>query len=143
MKKLAIGMMVFCSLMMVSGAAWCVNNGNGTVTVNGLVWLEDAGCLGRMNWNDATTRPKSLAHGQCGLKDRSMPGDWRLPTIYELKAVSSAKGQFRNVQPVGYWSSSTYLGDISNAWYVIVGGGFVDYGNKADNAYVWPVRAGQ
>ena len=33
MKKLVFGMMVFCSLMAVSGAAWCGDNGNGTDTV--------------------------------------------------------------------------------------------------------------
>jgi|GEM_PF-2322540 hypothetical protein len=31
MKKLAIGMMVVCSLMASSGAAWCGNNGNDKV----------------------------------------------------------------------------------------------------------------
>ena len=143
MKKLAIGMMVFCSLMAVSGAAWCGNNGNGTVTVNGLIWLEDAGCLGRMNWAEATTRPKSLAHDQCGLTDNSKPGDWRLPTIDELKSIYSAKGQFRNVQAGYYWSSSTYAGSTTRAWYMNLFDGLMNLGNKDGFYYVWPVRRGQ
>jgi hypothetical protein len=38
MKKLAIGIMVVCSLMVTCGAAWCGDNMNGTVTLAGLVW---------------------------------------------------------------------------------------------------------
>ena len=143
MKKLVIGMMVFCSLIATSGAAWCVNNGNGTVTVNGLVWLKDAGCLGYMNWENAMSRAKSLAHGQCGLTDNSKPGDWRLPTIDELKSIYSAKGLFKAVQRNGYWSSSTYAGGTTLAWSVGMDDGYVDYGGKGNLHYVWPVRGGQ
>ena len=143
MKKLMIGMMVVCSLMALSGGAWCGNNGTGTVTVNGLIWLEDAGCMGRMNWAEATTRPKSLAHGQCGLTDNSKPGDWRLPTIDELKAGSSAKGQFRNVQAGYYWSSSTYAVYTDYAWVVYVSTGYVGNVDKYGYYSLWPVRGGQ
>ena len=143
MKKLMIGMMVVCSLMAVSGAAWCRDNDNGTVTVNGLVWLKDAGCLGRMNWNSAMSRVKSLAHGQCDLSDNSKPGDWRLPNLDELKRINSEKSQFKNVQANLYWSSSTYAGDSTFAWGVVMLGGGVINGNKGYDFYVWPVRVGQ
>ncbi len=142
MNKLAIGIMVVCSLMVTSGAAWCGNNGNGTLTVNGLVWLKDAGCLGYMKWDSAMSRPKSLAHGQCGLTDNSKIGDWRLPTVDELKAISAYKGQFKNVQINYYWSSSTCTRKTF-AWRVYMGTGDVDYDSKDFNNYVWPVRAGQ
>jgi len=143
MKKMAISMVVLCSLIALPVAAWCGDNGNGTVTVNGLVWLKDARCLGAMDWNDAMTLPKSLAHGQCGLSDNSKPGDWRLPTIVELRDIYSAKGQFKAVQAYYYWSSSTYARNTTLAWYVGVGSGYVGYGLKDDLNYVWPVRAGQ
>jgi hypothetical protein len=143
MKRLAISMMVLCSLMMVSVAAWCGDNGNGTVTVNGLVGLKDAGCLGRMRWDTAMARSKSLADGQCGLTDKSKAGDWRLPSVDELQAIYAAKSQFKNIQADFYWSSSTYAGNTAFAWGVGVGGGYVDYGSKNYFFYVWPVRGGQ
>ncbi len=143
MKKTVISMMVFCSLMMISAAAWCGDNGNGTVTIGNLVVLKDAGCLGRMNWDTAMARPKSLADGQCGLTDKSKAGDWRLPTVEELKAMYAAKSQFKNIQGSYYWSSSTYAGYKASAWIVGLYYGLDWYGNKASSFYVWPVRGGQ
>jgi hypothetical protein len=88
MKRLILGMMLFCSLMMTSVAAWCGDNGNGTGTISGgLVVLKDAACMGKMNWYDAMEKPKSLASGQCDLTDKSKAGDWRLPTVDELQTV--------------------------------------------------------
>jgi len=143
-QRLAISTVLFWCILAVSGAAWCGDNGNGTVTFNGLVWLKDAGCLGMMNWNDAMVRPKGLAHGQCGLTDKSKVGDWRLPTVDELKAVYAYKGQFSAVQASYYWSSSTYVGNSANAWYVVMFNGRVGYDDKGYYLnYVWPVRAGQ
>jgi len=142
-QRLTIGVVVFWCVMALSGAAWCGDNGDGTVTVNGLVWLKDAGCYGRMNWNDAMSRPKTLAHGQCGLSDKSKIGDWRLPTIDELKAIYSAKNQFKAVQANAYWSSSTYAYYTDNAWVVYMHVGNVGYDGKDFYNYVWPVRGGQ
>jgi hypothetical protein len=132
--------------MALSGAAWCGDNGNGTVTVNGLVWLKDAGCLGYMPWEFAMSRAKSLAHGKCGLSDNSKAGDWRLPAVDELKAVYAYKGQFKNVQANNfffYWSSSTYAGNIALAWFAYMSDGHVGIDGKRSEFYVWPVRAGQ
>jgi len=142
-QRLAIGAVLFWSVMAVSGAAWCGDNGNGTVTVNGQVWLKDAECLGKMNWYDAMTRPGTLAHGQCGLTDNSKAGDWRLPSIDELKTIYSAKSQFRNVPADYYWSSSTRAYITCNAWYVSMSNGNVANDFKYNINYVWPVRAGQ
>lgn len=60
-----------------------VDCGDGTIkdTVTGLYWLKNANCLGLENWADANTVAAELAHGQCGLTDGSLPGDWRLPTL--------------------------------------------------------------
>jgi hypothetical protein len=145
MKKMVIGMMVFCSLMALSVAAWCGDNGNGTITVNGLVVLKDAGCLGYMNWDNATARAKTLASGQCGLIDNSKPGDWRLPTLDELKAMYAAKSQFKGVQASYYWSSSTWSSNTYDvtAWYMYMSYGGVGHGYKSYNGYVLAVRAGQ
>lgn len=66
-----------------------VDCGNGTVTdtVTGLIWLKDAGCLGSATWAAANESAAQLANGQCGLTDKSVPGDWRLPTIEEWVAT--------------------------------------------------------
>jgi len=142
-QRLAIGAVLFWSVMAVSGAAWCGDNGNGTVTVNGQVWLKDAVCMGRMTWDDAMTRLKSLAHGQCGLTDNSKAGDWRLPYIDELKAIYSAKSQFNAVRPSKYWSSSTLANRTDYAWLVDMRNGNMNYSHKDSADYVWPVRAGR
>lgn len=69
-----------------------VDCGNGTVTDTdtGLVWLQDAACLGGADWAAANTTAAALAHGQCGLTDGSSAGDWRLPTRSEWSATIAA-----------------------------------------------------
>lgn len=142
MKRLAISMMVFCSLMATSVAAWCGDNGDGTVTIGNLVWMKDAGCLGKMKWDAAMARAINVADGQCGLTDKSKAGDWRLPTRDELTAIYASKSQFKNVQAFYYWSSSTY-GGTTFAWGVGMGLGGVGFDYKGNDFYVWPVRGGQ
>jgi hypothetical protein len=68
-----------------------VDCGNGTVTdtVTGLTWLKAADCLGYINWADANRAADALADGQCGLTDKSSPGDWRLPTKDEWTATTA------------------------------------------------------
>ena len=60
-----------------------VDCGNGTVkdTKTGLFWLQDANCFGAQDWATANISAANLGHGQCGLTDGSLPGDWRLPTL--------------------------------------------------------------
>jgi hypothetical protein len=60
-----------------------VDCGDGTIkdTVTNLYWLKNANCFGARNWADANKEAAQLAHGQCGLTDGSLPGDWRLPTL--------------------------------------------------------------
>jgi hypothetical protein len=47
------------------------------------------------------------------------------------------------VQADGYWSSTTFASDISNAWLVDMIEGGVSFGDEAGSYYVWPVRGGQ
>jgi hypothetical protein len=112
----------------------------------GLQWLRDANNAGRtMNWYDAMTWVKTLRVGGYT--------DWRLPTREELEAFVKRAGKrpadyfnangFNNVQLRYYWSSSTYTGNTSNAWYVYMFDGNVLYFNKGNFFYVWPVRGGQ
>ena len=142
MKKLAIGMMVVCSLMAVSGAAWCGDNMNGTVTLAGLVWLKNPNCWGKMNWDSAVAKTQSLASGQCDLTDNSKPGDWRLPTKEELGIIFPDRHRFKNFPGGNYWSSSTYGIYI---WVMVMSEGVPGLygGSKTKFNYVWPVRSVQ
>ena len=133
------------------------DNGDGTITdhLTGLVWLKNAGCAGRMNWNDALDYCNNLASESCGLTDGSVAGDWRLPNIIELESLVNAEESnpgewldlqgFDDVQSFFYWSSSTYATITSSyAWSVYMYyHGDVTYNIKASSNYVWPVRAGQ
>jgi hypothetical protein len=80
-----------------------VDCGNGTVTdkATGLIWLKDAGCLGRQTWSEARSSAAALADGRCGLTDNSSPGDWRLPTLecpdVYWCSISAASGEFATV----------------------------------------------
>jgi len=121
----------------------------GTITDQrtGLIWLKNANCFGRQNWNLAKQSVANLAHGQCGLRDGSKAGDWRLPTREELKMMVEKKSKspdFVSVQPHTYWSSEND-GNNNWAWYVnfqntvTVGAHDKTYYSH----YVWPVRNGQ
>jgi len=113
-----------------------VNCANGTVTDThtGLIWLQDAGCLGSLTWAEANQAAAGLENGQCGLADGSKAGDWRLPSNAEWLAMVDAarnhpqlqcrnpaltddsgsncfgdgsRSSFMNVTFDGYWSSTT------------------------------------
>jgi hypothetical protein len=67
-----------------------VDCGNGTVTdtQTQLVWLKDSDCFGPIdNYAEANQLAAALAHGQCGLTDHSVPGDWRLATQDEWRVT--------------------------------------------------------
>ena len=138
---------------------------NGTVTdkLTGLIWLQNAHCFSAQLWQgalDLANKLPSIAN-QCGLKDGSKQGDWRLPNVRELESLIDYgqnnpptlpnRGQpfFTDVQSTGYWSSTSNT-DTSNtdnpagAWIVNFGNGSVNITVKtSDFNAVWPVRGGQ
>jgi hypothetical protein len=103
-----------------------VNCGNGTVTDThtGLVWLQDAACLAQLTWAEANQAAAALGNGQCGLADRSEPGDWRLPSNAEWMAmVDAARNhpQLRCTNPaLTDDSGSVCFGDGSGSSFVNV-----------------------
>jgi len=180
--RLLIFILSLCSLLpsVVSAADRFTDLGNGTMTdtSTGLAWLKNANCTesaggiaktnGYLNWYDAAAWSNGLASGACGLTDGSQAGDWRVPTIDELKSLICGPGApvwqndgcngntsnpngaypyqwltsqgFTAVQPYYYWSSSTF--DFPDfAWDMDMDKGSVFNGYK-DYAinYVWPVR---
>lgn len=139
------------------GTRWC-DNKNGTVTdlSTGLVWLKSASWgWAYPFWADsikgvsAFDRAAQVKSGNPkALTDNSEAGDWRLPTINELKrltsgaeAVSSSNMRaFIHVQPDWYWSGTSYAPGTDSAWNVGMHFGDVNKSNKSYNYLVWPVR---
>ncbi len=151
------------------------DNGDGTVTDcrTGLIWLKNASCAGSRIWYDAMKWVAALndtgdsATRICELSDGSYDGEWRLPTITELRAmIASAKKQgftdpiitnaagtakwtnddaFTNVQSDYYWSSISFPLGIGTccAWALSLDDGSVYLFDKPFSFGVWPVRGGQ
>ena len=124
------------------------DNGDGTVTDNltALIWLQNASCFGVQTWTQALSDANGLASGDCDLTDNSSAGDWRLPNFNELHSLVPSwppGNPFTGVQSWYYWSSTTYAGDTSEAWCVLLHYSYVYYATKNCNNYVWPVRGGQ
>lgn len=132
---------LFVLLAMSTGRTQAADNGNGTVTVNGLVWLKDAGCLGKTTWANGIDYAGSLGAGSCNLNDGSKPGDWRLPNTTELVNVSGSKGKFDNIATM-YWSAVTYNNGKNSdyAEIVYIGYGMISHYNKLNAISVWAVR---
>ena len=150
------------------------DSGNGTVTdtVTGLVWLRNANCFSFQTYSAASQAAAGLANGQCGLRDGSSAGDWRLPTKAEWEAtiaravalgctsgspggppsltndagtgcLSAGPTSFTGVQVSLYWSSTALEGNPSLAWFMDLGYGSVSkVGKNSAILLVWPVRGG-
>ena len=160
------------------GGAWpsprFTDNSDGTVTDNltGLIWLQNAYCAeGAATWANALSYSNALydgcpdcfnGHGDCGLSDGSVAGDWRLPNVREMQslihygvydpAVPNTEGTakwatngdpFDNVQSLFYWTSTTCASGTDTVWGVYLLNGIVYNDNKTGTTYVWPVRGGQ
>ena len=76
--------------------------------------------------------------------------DWRVPTRKELVGLAeygqtspAMNSAFQNVASNNYWSSTTYAGNASNAWYVDFYDGHQYTRSKSNSYYVRCVRAGQ
>lgn len=161
--------LILCSLQpTISLAGICTDNGNGTMTDSStkLVWLKNSSCNGQMNWYDAAKWLSGLASGACSLSDGSQAGDWRLPSIDELKSLIRGPGLpawifdfdwnddpngaqpyqwftsqgFTAVQSGNYWSSSNGYDNPDDAWLVSMDYGYVSYNPKYVYYYTWPVR---
>lgn len=138
------------------------DNLNGTVTDNliGLIWLKDANCaFVRRDWTTALTDVASLnttgAMNSRNCGDISNGGsyqtDWRLPNVQEQQSLVDygrinpalpSDHPFTDVQPLWYWTSNTYRGYPSIAWFVYLGNGYVGNDQKTIMYFVWPVRGG-
>ncbi len=125
------------------------NDGTVTDTKTGLIWLENANCFDRQNWNNAAAKAAELSSGACGLSDGSYTGQWRLPSRKELGTLVFIRAEkppalpsnhpFKGVQFDIYWSSTSTSAN-ARAWTVDFSSGFSYEIAKHFTSYVWPVR---
>ncbi len=69
-----------------------IDNDDGTVTdqTTGLIWLQDADCVGQQAWTNVDTSAEVVAlinAASCENYTASTFSDWRLPTAQELQSV--------------------------------------------------------
>ncbi len=114
-----------------------------TNTKTGLMWQDDTSVKNvKKTWSEAKSYCKNL--------NFAGHDDWFLPTISQLESLvdtkrynPAVKKEFKNIISSNYWSSSPYVLDSYNAWYVnFMYGGSNDY-YKTYNYYVRCTRAGQ
>ena len=121
------------------------DHGDGTVTDNNtkLMWSQNANHWGSKTWDDAKRACDGLT--------LAGHGDWRLPSLNELKSLIDKSqwdpalpsgNPFINVQSLYYWSSTTYESVPFYAWQVLMNDGNVYNANKDLDNFVWPVRSG-
>ena len=143
-----------------AGVAWpaprFVDNRAGTITdtLTGLIWLQDAECFGQLTWQEALDAVAAFALGSQACTNYPLqvnPG-WRLANVKELLSLIDFGQQdpalpeghpFIDVQPLQYWSSSTWVPTPELAWIVHLPVGFAGPTPKDDTRLVWPVRGGR
>lgn len=120
------------------------DNGDGTVTDNttGLMWAQGSSA-NNMTWKEALAWCEALSLAGYG--------DWRLPTIKELKTLVDDDSDglaididyFPETVATYYWSSTTNAYYTEHAWLVSFNYGNNGHGNKSSRYYVRAVRGGK
>ena len=116
-----------------------------TDNLTGLMWSKNADLPGgARTWQAALDFANGLT--LCG------HSDWRLPNVNEMESLLHADMSdsaawlnttgFTNVRSDYYWSSTSQAFSAANGWVVGMGHGSVDWGDKENFLYVWPVRSG-
>ena len=144
------------------------SSGTGTVAIDkltGLMWAGDPTLSTLCSSGTTTTWQGALDYVAClNTNNYLSHNDWRLPNVNELESlVHSGYNEeictapstycatnadwldtqgFSNVQPGFYWSSTTFAGATSVAWFVYMNSGYVSSVNKSNLFSVWPVRSG-
>lgn len=169
-RRLGIGPLLVPLLVLLTGLAQGQGHGyrpryqdqeDGTVleTRSGLVWLADANCWRPMPWEEAKAAVARLKEGSCGLTDGSQPGDWRLPTQKEWRAMvecscgdivltddqgtncyTTGRSTFHSVQPMEYWSSTESANGGGRVIAMSLFDGFDRAAAPGAPLLVWPVR---
>ena len=120
-----------------------VLNPDGTVTdtATGLMWRQTM--EGEMTWESAISHCEGLSAADYT--------DWRLPNRRELRSIADYSlyspaidtVYFPDTVLTAYWSSSSYLNDISHGWVIVFDSGRGSHNDKSNAKYVRAVRGGQ
>ncbi len=127
------------------------DNGDGTVLDNltGLVWMKKANCMAAKPYADVLVDVAAVADGACNLSDGSAPGDWRIPSYFEmlsLQDLSKYEPQltdghpFTNVRNELYWTSTTLARAFDRNWMMNSVWRNIHGGRKSADHRAWPVR---
>ena len=100
------------------------------VTATDVNDLEFGKLLEDSTWQDALDWAASLGDG------------WRLPTKEELEAICHSDRKDEYATNGYFWSSSSYVYDTNDAWYVHFYNGYVDYDYKTGTCNARCVRLG-
>jgi hypothetical protein len=85
-----------------------------------------------MNWEQANYLCKKLKLDNYG--------DWRLPSVKELKGLYKKKGKLTNVKVAGYWTSSTDIRYENTYFFIYFGNGKSGWNGKRNENYTRCVR---
>jgi hypothetical protein len=127
------------------------DNLDGTVTdhLTGLLWLKDSTRFMNLSWSEALETCNELADDGVALTDGSLPGDWRLPNVWELGSLNDFSQQGPALPEdtpfiLGgggtFWTSTTVATSRIRAWTIGQGIGRVVTGLKRGSLQAWPVR---
>ena len=131
------------------------DNGDETVTDNKthLMWKK---CTEGLTDTTCTTGAAATHTWKAALELASTTtfatyNDWRLPNIKELASLAAHDRYnpainstiFPNTPSSGFWSSSPYANDSSNAWILNFDSGYDGYSIRSYSYYVRLVRGGQ
>ncbi len=100
--------------------------------VTGLIWQKSEG--GAMRWHEALSYCEGLTYAG--------ESNWRLPNSRELMTLVNydkhdPSSDFPDISPEGFWSSTTAIRTISEAWGVYL---FAGHTNNYDKTRVLSVR---
>ncbi len=129
-----------------------IDNNDGTVTdtATGLMWLRNAGCLGKTIWQGAFERIDLLNRqpGETLCSDLSARyTDWALPNRNEFRSLidhstdlpALPANPFTDLRTY-YWTSTTSAENPSKAYGIYLGSGELRAAGKAEQRLIWAVR---
>jgi hypothetical protein len=151
-RKCMLAVLFLLFAMAIFAVVRYTDNGDGTVTDHGrnLLWQKcsrgqnETNCTGTatsVDWQGALQYCRNLT-----LAERN----WRLPNINELKSLVDYSvysppiniSFFPNTVKEAYWSSTTYYGGATRAWYIYFINGHSEHNLKTQSRYVRCVADG-